>query len=195
MAEHAPEHPFRYDLAAGVAATLLGLVSFWVFHTIWILNIPAVFFEGLIFASVAAVALAWAVRSTRRRRPFDDTVAVGSALGILIWLTLVPYEVVGAVWGPLPDARGLVETLIVLPVIFLAAPVGAAFGWGLTKAARPTVACATAAFALNFTVGSAIAFAGGRGINLGLFLWLLPTSVLAGVGYTATRSTLVARRH
>ena len=38
MAEHTLEHPFRYDLAAGVAITLLGLVSFWVFHTIWILN-------------------------------------------------------------------------------------------------------------------------------------------------------------
>ncbi len=194
MAEHAPDHPFRFDLAAGVAATLLGLVSFWFFHTIWILNIPAVFFEGRIFASVAAVVLAWAVRSTRRRRPFDDTVAVGSALGILIWLPLVPYEVVGALWGPLPDAQGLVETLKVLPVAFLAAPVGAAFGWGLTKAARPTVACATAAFALNFTVGSAIAFDGGRGNNLGLFFWLFPASVLAGVAYTATHSALVTRR-
>ena len=36
MAEHAPDHPFRFDLAAGVAATMLGLVSFWFFHTIWI---------------------------------------------------------------------------------------------------------------------------------------------------------------
>ncbi len=194
MAEHAPDHPFRFELAAGVAAAMLGLVSFWLFHTIWILNIPAVFFEGLIFASVAAVALAWAVRSTRRHRPFDDSVAVGSVLGLLIWLPVVPYEVVGVLWGPLPDAEGAVETLMVLAAAFLAAPVGAALGWGLTKAALPTVACATAALALNFVLGSAIAFDGGRGINLGLVLWLLPTNVLAGVAYTATRSALVGHR-
>ena len=97
-------------------------------------------------------------------------------LGLLIWLPVVPYEVVGVLWGPLPDAEGVVETLMVLPAAFLAAPVGAAMGWGLTKATLPTVACATAALALNFVLGSAIAFDGGRGINLGLFLWLLRTS-------------------
>ena len=167
MAEPAPDDPFRFDLAAGFAATVLAVVSFWFFHTVWILNIPAVFLEGLIHAGVAALALAWAVRSTRRRRPFDDSVAVGSAIGLLIWLTFVPYEVVGVLWGPIPDAEGAAEVLRVLPLAFVGVPVGAAVGWGLTKAARPTVACATAALTLDLVLGGGIAFEGGRGVQLG----------------------------
>ena len=113
---------------------------------------------------------------------------------ILIWLTLVPYEVVGILWGPWPEPEGAAEILRALPLAFLGAPVGGAIGWGISRAALPTLACAVAALTLDLFMGGSIVIAGGRGLDMGLFFWLLPTSLLAGVTYTGLRSFLVAGR-
>ena len=59
------QESFVVSLAAGGAAALVGLTAFWVFHTLWILDIPAVFSEGLIHAIPATLALAWAIRCLR----------------------------------------------------------------------------------------------------------------------------------
>ena len=83
MTEPPPDAPFRVDLAAAFVATALGVVSFGVFHWIWIAKVPLVFLEGQIHAGLGALALAWALRSTRRRRPFHDSLEVGLLLGIL----------------------------------------------------------------------------------------------------------------
>lgn len=96
---------FVVSLAAGATAALIGVVSFWVFHTLWILNIPMVLLEGLFHAIPATFAVAWAIRKTRRAGRFRGGFRDGLVLGFLFWLTLVPYEVVGAVWGPLGRSR------------------------------------------------------------------------------------------
>lgn len=173
--------PFRADLAGGAAAATLGMVSFGVFHTIWIRNIPGVFIEGILYVIPAAFALAWAIRATKRAGRFrEGRPWTGIGLGFLVWLTVVPYEIVGAIWGPWEEPASFGDALPVLWIAFLGVPVGAAIGWTITRRLRPALAWAVAALTVNFSLGGAIAFFGGQGRFFGLFLWLLPTHLAAG---------------
>lgn len=212
-----PARALVIQLAAGAAAALVGMISFGVFHTLWIRNIPAVFVEGLLYVVPAALGLAWMIRVTgvgrddgpapsgsgapdlhdrsgragrsgRRdggpasgRRLSGQVLRRGARLGLLLWLTLVPYELVGLLWGPWEQPASFRAALPILWLAFLGVPVGAGWGWWLTGRAAGAAAWAVAALTVDFTLGGGIAFEGGWGRFLGLFLWLLPTHVLAGV--------------
>ncbi|HSM62204.1 MAG TPA: hypothetical protein VK849_15455 [Longimicrobiales bacterium] len=189
----APAASFAADFAAGVAAGLVGLVTFGVFHTIWILNVPFVFLEGLLHVAVFGAALAWAVRSVRAARPFADPWRSGLALGAALWATVVPYEIAGVAWGPWPAVSGFADALPFLWLTFLGAPVGAAIGWWRAGRALPALACAVAAVALNVFLGGSIAFFGGRGVVLILFVLLLPACLLAGIAYMGVWRRLTGR--
>jgi hypothetical protein len=54
-------------------------------------------------------------------------------------------------------------------------------------------ACGLAALALDFSLGGGIAFFGGRDQMLGLFLWLLPTYLVAGFVLVRARAFLTRR--
>jgi len=172
--------PFTTDLVAGTAAALVGLVSFGIFHTLRIASVPAVFVEGLLYVIPAALALAWAIRTTRRAGRCRGGAIDGLLVGGLLWLTVVPYEVVGAVWGPWPELTSFSQALPLLWIAFLGMPVGAALGWAITRQIRPAIAWAIAALAVDFSIAGGLAFFGGRGRFFELFLWLLPTHLAAG---------------
>jgi len=173
--------PWWLNLAAGMAAALVGMISFGVFHTIWILDVPAVFVEGLIFVVPAGLTLGWAIRLARLAGVLRGTLRAGVSVGFFLWLSLVPYEVVGVLWGPWPDVGSVREGLSLLWLAFLGFPVGALLGWFLTTSRYGAAAWGLAALAIHFMLGGTIAFFGGRNTMLGLFAWLLPTHLAAGV--------------
>ena len=183
-----PDESFLVNVAAAAAAVLIGMVSFGVFHSLWILHVPAVFVEGIPYALAAAPAVAWAIRRTRKAGRFRGGIRDGIVLGFLFWLTLVPYELVGRLWGPWPDLNTWEEILGLLRIAFLGVPVGAAIGWALTRDRWSAVAWGVAAFTLDFSLGGGIAYMSDRGTMLGLFLWLLPTHVLAGIALVGIHS-------
>lgn len=185
--------PFRVDFLAGGAAGLLGMVAFGVFHTFWIADVPAVFLEGLLHVAAFGAALAWAVRSVDGRGAVRSDEVGGLALGAILWVTLVPYEVAGLLWGPFPTVRRFSEALPVVWLSLLGVPVGALVGWALTRGVRAALAGAVAALALDFFLGGSMAFFGGRGPVLGLFLVLLPVCLAAGLLYMAVRRRLAGQ--
>jgi hypothetical protein len=188
-----PTPPFRVDFLAGGAAGLLGMIAFGVFHTLWIANVPAVFLEGLLHVSAFGAALAWAVRSVDARRAVRSDEVGGLALGAVLWVTLVPYEVAGLVWGPFPMVTSFHEALPVIWLSLFGAPVGALAGWLTARSLHAVLACSVAALALDFFLGGSMAFFGGRGPVLGLFLVLLPVCLAAGLVYMAVRRRLTGR--
>ncbi len=192
--DHPPaDESFLVNFAAGATAALIGMVSFGIFHTLWILNIPAVFVEGVLYALPAALGLAWAIRVTRKSGRFHGGLRDGLILGFLFWLTLVPYEIAGKLWGPWVEPSTFQEVLPLLWLAFLGVPVGAAIGWAITRKRWPTVAWGAATLTVHFSIGGSIAFFGGRGAMLGLFIWLLPTHLLAGVALVGIHSLRLRR--
>jgi len=185
---------FRDCVAGGAAAALVGIVAFGIFHTVWIRNVPAVFLEGLLYGIPACFGIAWAFRSARRAGRFGGGVRSGLLFGVCTGLTLLPYEVVGVLWGPwqLPASPG--EILAVLWIAFLGVPVGAAIGWVLGRRARAAIAWGVAALSVDFSLGGAIAFFGGRGRFLGLFLWLVGAHLLAGAALVAVHDRVARRK-
>ena len=191
------DHPradesFVISLAAGGAAALIGLTAFWGFHTLWILDIPAVFSEGLLHAIPATLALAWAIRCLRAEGRLGG-LQDGLLFGVLLWVPLVLYEFVGLTWGPFDENAPFREAMPIVWAIVLSVPVGVALGWALTKKVWPAVAFAAATLAVNFVLGGGIASDGGRGVVLGLFFWLLPVHLLAGVAVVGVHALLVPR--
>ncbi len=182
-----PTPPFRVDFAAGTVAGLLGMLTFGVFHTFWIANVPSVFLEGLVHVLAFAAALAWAVRRVHARRPVRSDELGGLALGAILWATLVPYEIAGLLLGPFPPVASFRAALPVIWISLFGVPVGAFAGWALARDLRAVLACAVAALALDFFLGGSMAFFGGRGPVLGLFLVLLPVCLAAGLAYMAVR--------
>ncbi len=180
---------FVINLAAGGAAALIGLTAFWIFHTLWILDIPAVFFEGLMHAIPATLALAWAIHCLRTAGRFGG-LQDGLLFGVLLWAPLVLYEFVGLTWGPFGEDASFRQAMPIIWAIVLSVPVGAALGWALTRKVWPAVAFAAATLAVNLVLGGGIASNGGRGVVLGLFFWLLPAHLLAGVAVVGVHALL-----
>jgi len=166
------------------------MVAFGVFHTLWIATVPAVFLEGLVHVAAFGGALAWAVRSVDARRAVRSDEVGGLALGAILWATLVPYEIAGLLWGPFPMVTSFREALPVIWLSLFGVPVGAVAAWGLTRAVGAALAGAVAALVLDFFLGGSMAFFGGRGPVLGLFLVLLPVCLAAGLVYMAVRRRL-----
>ena len=186
------DESFVITLAAGGAAALVGVTGFWIFHTLWILDIPTVFFEGLIHAIPATLALAWAIRCLRAAGRFGE-LQDGLLFGVLLWVPLVPYEFVGVIWGPFEENASFREAMPVIWVTVLSMPVGAALGWALTRKVWPAVAFAAATLTVDMVLGGGIAFSGGRGVILGLFFWLLPTHMLAAMAVVGVHVLLAPR--
>ena len=181
MARLPRDESFVDTVVAGAVAALTGVISFGIFHTLWISDVPAVFVEGMYYVAPAALAIGWAIRRTRQAGRFRGGLLDGLLIGLLFWLTLIPYEIVGALWGPFSEPATLADTLGQLWIGVLGVPVGAAIGWALTRDRWATVAWALAALAVDLSLGGGLAFNGGRGAMLGLFFWMLPTHLLAGL--------------
>ena len=115
---------------------------------------------------------------------------MASSSASFFWLTLVPYELVGALWGPWVEPETLGEVLALLWIAFLGVPVGATIGWAIAREPWTTAAWAVATLTLDFSLGGGIAFNGGRGTMLGLFFWLLPTHLCAGVALVGIHALL-----
>ena len=66
MTQQSNHGSFLVSLVAAGAAALIGLISFGVYHTLWIANVPEVYLEGLLSFVPASFALAWALTAARR---------------------------------------------------------------------------------------------------------------------------------
>ena len=108
-------------------------------------------------------------------------------------MPLIAFELVGVTWGPFDEDGSFRDALPIIWTILLTLPVGAAFGWALTRQAWPAVAFAVATLTVDLVMGGGIASSGGRGVILGLFFWLLPTYLLAGAAGVGVQALLGPR--
>lgn len=185
--------PLRPSLVAGIAAGLVAIVSFWVFHTRYIADVPVVLLEGIVWALVAGSAAGWAYHHVAAHGGLAFDTRGGLLFGAALWLLLVPYELVGLVFGPFTHLTRPAELASVAPAGLLGVPFGALLGWAWTRRARPTVAMAVAILLTHFMFGGSMVYFGGRGVILVLFFWMLPTFLASGLVFARVRRALVAR--
>lgn len=183
----------RPSVLAGAVAGLVPALSFWVFHTLWIRDVPAVLFEGIAWGLASGAAVGWAFHHLHLHAGYPTGWRGGALLAATFWLLLLPYEAVGLAFGPFTHLTRPADLLAIAPVGLLGVPVAAALGWALMRRARSAGALALATLLSSFMMGGSIVYFGGRGTILGLLLWLLPTYLVAGQLFVRVRAALVRR--
>ena len=188
-----PTPPVRPSVVAGALAGLLPAVSFWIFHTLWIADVPAVLAEGTLWGLCAGAAVGWAFHHLHLRGGFAADARGGLLLALTLWILLVPFEILGLAFGPLTHLTRPVELLAIAPIGLVAAPLGALVGWAFTHDRRAAAALALASTLMHFMIGGSLVYFGGRGAILILFVAMLPTYLVAGLVVARARVALLAR--
>jgi hypothetical protein len=174
----------RYLVAGGLSGLSAGLL-FAAAHAALIVPIWQRMLSGLLFATVAGVAIGWAYGECRvdASRPGEAGppgihAARGARFGALLWLAVLPVTAADA----LLRATGLApryELLAVASAVLLAVLGGAALGSRLGGTWRARIACAAATLSLTLAMAGPVPVARSTRA-LGIFLAVLPVAVLAG---------------
>ncbi len=148
------------SLAAGVSASVVGLLVFLVVHQLWIKPIWFIMPAGLPVAVIGGLAVGWAyfhIRSGLPSRPWNSAAMVGIILALLL-----PGMLLSFTHGPLfdlatakvPPGQGWrVFTHFALELVVPALLVGAAGGWWLGRSISAALATALAGLALALGPG------------------------------------------
>lgn len=180
------------SVKAGAASGLVGTISFWAFHTVWIADVPVVLVEGAAWGMGGGAAVGWAFHHLHVRAGFPADWRGGLLMAVTMWLLLAPYEVLGLVFGPFTHLTRPTELAAIAPVGFVGVPVAALLGWALTHDRRATVALAVASGVMHFMMGGSLVYFGGRGPLLVLFAMMLPTYAVGGIVLVRVRRALLA---
>lgn len=171
-------HPAK---RVGIVLAFVGMVLFGVYHWFYVAPVAAVFVEGAVWAVAAGAALGWAYERTMLDHGRTG-LAWGLGFGALLAATLVPYEVVGWIWGPFPTVDSPGDVLAVLPLAFVGVPFAAGIAWLLGRSLRRFEwSFVVLVLAIHFMIGGSVANFGGRGTTLVLFLGFVAMEILAGV--------------
>lgn len=178
-----PTSESRPFVLAGFLLGIVGMVGFGVYHWFYVAPVASVFIEGILFGGGAGALVGRAyhraiVLPGRRGWRADF------AFGAVMVGALIPYEIVGLVWGPFAEITRPSQILPMLPVTLLGIPVLAVGGYALTRSKKATTAIVLAGFVLHFFIGGSAAHFGGRGQTLVLVLGMgafeLACSLLIG---------------
>lgn len=164
---------------AGIALASLGMVLFGVYHWFFVAPVAAVFVEGIVWAVGGGAAIGWAYQ-----RGFLDRGRSGPlwglAFGALFASTLVPYEVVGWLWGPFGISEPG-EILVGLPLGLIGMPLAVLVAWFLGGRRRIVWPFVVAVLVIHFMIGGSIANFGGRGATALMFSGFAALEVLGGL--------------
>ncbi len=159
-----------------IGLTMTGMVLFGVYHWFFVAPVAAVFVEGVLWATAAGFAMAWAFQRTmldRGRRGL----AAGLLFGALFAATLVPYELAGLIVGPLRvEEPG--QILTALPFAFLGVPFAVLIGWRLEG--RWSWSFLVMVLSVHFMIGGSLTNFGGRGTSFVLFAGFFVLEIVAG---------------
>lgn len=175
---------------AGIGAGLFFATA----HALLIVPIWDRMLGGLGFAAAAGAVAGWTyteLHPEERSAGPRAAAATGARYGALLWLAVAPVTMVDAALravGILPRY----ELIGVAVALLLAMVMGCLLGWYRTKRRRGMIAGATAALLLTFAMAGPVPI-GRSPRSLGIFLAVLPASIIAGA-LVATAISLARRR-
>jgi hypothetical protein len=140
-------------LFAGVATGLAGALAFATVHAIVIVPIWTRMLNGVPFAILAGIGVAWAMDATAAARG-PLTVAGAGRLGSALWLTLAPATVLEN--GLRLAARRIPESVGVAAAVSLAVVSGGCVGWFVARRRGGVLAWAGGSLALTLAMGGPI---------------------------------------
>ena len=177
---------------AMVAGGLGGLAAGLVFATAHAFIIEPIWnrmFGGLAGATLVGAIVGWCYVELTGREPSAprDEVRRGALFGALLWVSVTPVSLVDAAVRAADLGRP--DPFYDIAMAAIAALVGGLWGWHRTRRLRGAVAGITATVALTMAMGGPVPI--GRNVwALGIFLAVLPASVIAGalLGFTLSRA-------
>jgi hypothetical protein len=185
----------RASLLAGAFAGLVGLVAFTLLHVLLVAPLWILLAVGLLPALLGGVFVGWAYHELVEAGKLPPRPLQGAAFGAVLWLTLVPLELVALAGGPPPAGVSPMEAMRGIgPGVLLPLLAGLLVGWALTRHARRSVALGLAALLLALPVAGTISALGGGAMGLTIFGGLLLVDVLAGLALAEARPRLAGTR-
>lgn len=169
----------KASVAAAFVAGVPVLLAFFVWHWFVIAPVWNVLLEGAVGVALAALAVAWAWRLSRRAGRFGPPWG-GLAFGAVFAAGLVLAELVGLARGARPDPTTAAGIAAALPPVLVPVAAVALAGWRLGGGWRGAAAYALASLVLLVYLGGSVVQRGGVGLGLGLFAVLLPSYLAAG---------------
>lgn len=158
----------------------VGMLGFGVYHWYFIAPVTAVFLEGALWIVAIGALVGWAYR-----RSFLDRGRSGARAGLLYGAlfasTLVPFELVGLVWGPFPSVESPGDILPLLPIAFLGVPLAIVIAWFLADRKGVAWSFVLAVAVGHFIVGGSIANFGGTGVSFLIFIGFVLLELLGGL--------------
>jgi len=178
-------------LFAGVLTGLASALAFATVHAILIVPIWTRMLNGVPFAILTGIAIAWAMDATAAARG-PLTVAVAGCFGGALWLTLTPATILEN--GLRLAGRRIPESLGVAAAVSLAVVSGGCVGWFVTRRRRGVLAWAGASLALTLAMGGPIPV-----VNAARAAWLhaafLPMCAGAAITSVIARRAWAWRAH
>lgn len=175
---------------AGIGAGLVFATA----HAFIIVPIWDRMLGGLVWAGLVGAVAGWTYTELypdERAAGAGPAAVAGARYGALLWLAVAPVSLVDAALravGFLPRY----ELIGVAVAVFLAVAMGCLLGWYRTRRRRGMVAGAAAALLLTFAMAGPVPI-GRSSRSLGIFLAVLPASIIAGA-IVATAISLARRR-
>ena len=140
-------------LFAGVATGLASALAFAIVHAILIVQIWTQMLNGLPFAILTGIAMAWAMDATAAARG-PLTLAGAGRFGSALWLTLAPATALEN--GLRLAARHIPESAGVAAAVSLAVVSGGCVGWFVARRRSGVLAWAGVSLALTLAMGGPI---------------------------------------
>ena len=183
-------------LFAGVATGLVSALAFATFHAILIVPIWTRMLNGVPFAILTGITIAWAMDATAAARG-PLTIASAGRFGSALWLTLAPATALEN--GLRLAARRIPESLGVAAAVSLAVVSGGCVGWFVARGrdsadGRTALAWAGASLALTLAMGGPIPVANSTRAAW-LYAAFLPMCAGAAITSVIARRAWAERAH
>lgn len=191
-----PTDRFRRELAGALAGMLAGFAAALAFsaaHAAIIIPIWNRMGFGIASAVVAGAACGWAFVAVHADaiECTEMRLVHGVRFGFLLWIAVAPVTAVDAVLR----ATGLAprfELLAVAVAVVTAIGCGATLGWRIRRNRRGAVAGAAATMLLTVAMAGPVPVANSARA-MGIFLAVLPSTMIAGAVLAALMPTVHAR--
>jgi len=180
----------RASLVGGVFAGLAGLLVFTLLHVALVGPLWVLLLVGFLPAVAGGAVVGWAFHVLAGHGKLPARPLQGPAFGALMWLTLVPLELLALSRGPVPGATPLDAMRHVGPEVLLPALAGMLAGWALTQDLRASALLGLASLALALPVAGTLVALGAGGLGPSIFAGMLLVDGVAGFVLAEVRPML-----